>query len=79
MLTTENMTINGVNIRLEDNCILMTQSDKIEKLKTSSTQKQFDSQRALAQYIAVTTRPDLCAPTQLIAAGNEPSPQEDYK
>lgn len=57
---------------------MMNQTQKIDKLKPSSNHKDFDSQLALSQYIGVTSRSDLCAPSQLVASGNTPSTDEDF-
>ena len=58
----------------------ITQCDKIRKLDDKiEGEKQFISQRALAQYIGVNVRPDICAPVQLITPGNAPPSNNDYK
>ena len=57
----------------------MSQADKIEKLAIAETQQEFTSQRALAQYIGVNVRPDICAPVQLIAPGKLPTTDKERK
>lgn len=57
----------------------MSQTKKFENLASVSNQKEFDCRRALAQYIAVIFRPDLCVLIHIIAAGNQASPNEDDK
>ena len=58
----------------------ITQKDKIRKLDDKiEGEKQFISQRSLAQYIGVNVRPDICAPVQLITPGNAPPSSSDYK
>lgn len=62
----------------------ITQEDKISKLEYADTVSivtidQFISARALAQYIGVNTRPDICAPIQLIAPGKDPPSKADIK
>lgn len=71
-------TFNGVRICKIDNVITMDQQDKIEKLETPSTQKGFTSKRAMCQYIGVCTRPDTCAPIQLIAPGKNDTSKTEY-
>lgn len=60
---TEKMTnFNGVRLkRIDDGRLLLEQSEKIQKHEMAKTQKDFSSQRALAQYIGVNFRPDVCA------------------
>lgn len=57
----------------------MSQTDKIERLTTATTQQAFSSQGAAAQYIGINTRPDICAAVHLIAPGNAPTKPEEYK
>lgn len=73
------MRFNGFDIKLGDELIRITETPKIEKLTHPKNQKQFDSKRALAQYVAVTPRPYLFSPKKLIAAGNTQSTKAHYK
>lgn len=57
----------------------MTQEDKIRKMQLADTRASFISARALSQYIGVNTRPDTCAPIQLIAPGIEPPSRKEIK
>lgn len=57
----------------------LTQTEKISKLNFDNTAASFVSNRALAQYIGVNVRPDVCAPVQLIAPGLEPPTKEEMK
>lgn len=72
-------TFNGITITSHDNMIKIQQTEKIMKLKPATTDKEFASQRALAQYIGVNVRPDTCAPIQLIAPGNAPTTKSEFK
>lgn len=53
-----------------------TQVDNINKLTIASTQVEFASQGAPAQYVSVNTRPEVCSPTQLIEPVNQPMTSE---
>lgn len=79
LLTESGMDFNGMDISLKHDGLFMSQTSKIDKLTHAQSQKEFDSQRALAQYVAVTTSPELCAPTQLIGSGNQASTTDDLK
>lgn len=57
--------------RPNDGTITLGQEEKINKLTTARTQKQFASNRSLAQYVAVNVPPDICAAVQSIAPGND--------
>ena len=57
----------------------ITQQDKVTKLKLVDNIADFVSFRALAQYIGVNVRPDICAPVQLIAPGSTPPSRGDMK
>lgn len=58
--------------------ITLTQEAKIQKLNIPTDEKAFISHRALAQYIGVSVRPDVCAPVQLVAPGNQPITKPEY-
>lgn len=63
---------NGLQVKLvEKNFIRVTRMARIESLKIPNTEKGFKIQRALAQYIGVKWRPDICARVQLISPGSE--------
>lgn len=53
-----------------DGSILMTQQKIIELLATATTRESFRSQRAMAHYIGVKFRPDICAFIQLNASSS---------
>ena len=72
-------SFNGIFIKHQDGRYTIDQQDKIEKLTIAKTQKEFSSMRALAQYIGVNTRPDICAPIQLIAPGNKQTTTAEFK
>lgn len=57
----------------------MTGGDKIAALATPRDQKTFTSQGALAQYISVNLRQDLCAIVQLVASAAEHAKKNEYK
>lgn len=57
----------------------MTKSKKIENLSTPTTEEGFRSQSALAQYIVVNCRPDVCAAVQLIAPGSTKVEDAQFK
>lgn len=59
--------------------LVIRQTEKIDKLKHADTQYMFNSQRGLFQYVGVNVRPHSCAPIQLIAPGNQPTTDEEYK
>lgn len=74
------ISFNGLQLRMDtDRRGFISQPDKISNLKAASNQAEFASIRALAQYIGVNSRPDLCAPVQLIAPGGEPASKGEYK
>ena len=58
---------------------IIDQSDKIRRLEPADNSSDFISQRALAQYIGVNVRPDICAPVQLIAPGKNEVTDKDIK
>ena len=59
---------NGTTIRIQnDGSHHLEQSGKLRGLCLPETQKDLVSVRAQAQYIGCCTRPDLCAPVQLLA------------
>lgn len=66
-------TFNDIRLTTEhDGTIKKDQSDKIEMLRTPSTEPVFISIRAKARYIGVNCRPDMSAAIELIAPGSEP-------
>lgn len=80
MLGTEVMAFNGVRVsRIANGGIKMDQGDKIRSLSFPTSDKQFASKRAMAQYIGVNCRPDVCAPVQLVAPGREPTSKDEYR
>ena len=71
---------NGLCIKqIDKGLISMTQEEKIDKVKHPTTEEEFASQRALAQYIGVCSRPDICAAVQLLAPGSEPTTPAEMK
>lgn len=80
ILINETMTFNGSELyRSNPPLICMRQHEKIGKVRNPTDQKTFANQRAMAQYAGVNTHPDTCAPVQLVARGNDPSTDEDFK
>lgn len=80
ILTEKQIPFNGIMIAKEkDGTIKVTQQEKITKLQHPATQKDFTSQRALAQYIGVCTRPDVCANIQLIAPGAQKTTEDEFR
>lgn len=79
LITDEWIYFNGIREKKVKVTICMNQQHKVETLGTATNQKEFYSHSTLFQYIPVTTRPDLCAPTQLLASGNKPSTAQEYK
>lgn len=71
--------INGRTSTLKHGTISTTQTETTAKLKIEDTDKAFASQRALAQYIVVSVRPDVCAPVQLLSLGNSQTTSAQYK
>lgn len=63
----------------DDGSITMRQTDKISLLQPPTNQKSFTSQRAMAQYVGVNTRPDVTASVHLFAPGNEPATEDDFR
>ena len=59
---------NGSRISVLSNHISMDQSAKLENIKTPENRDDLVSARAQIQYIASSTRPDLCAAVQLMAS-----------
>ena len=78
-ITNKPVTFNGINIHKQEHQYIMKQEDKIDRLIISSTEKEFTSQRAAAQYIGVNTRPDIATPFQLLAPGNQPTTPAQFK
>lgn len=59
--------------------IMMDQTDTFHKLEIPTTQSALASKRAAAQYVGVTSRPDICDTIQLIASERIDASQEEYK
>lgn len=57
----------------------MEKCNKIAKLRTSITQKDFSSKSAMEQYVGVNSRPDICSTVQLISPGAEPTSLTEFK
>lgn len=57
--------------------VTMYQTEKVYKQQVPWKLEEFASQRSLAQYICVNTRPDICAAVQLIAPGSEPTSEKE--
>ena len=71
---------NGCRISISKNgTYSMDQSVKLRKLQTPTSQKDLVSGRALLQYIASCTRPDLCALTQLLSTEVSNPDADTYK
>lgn len=71
---------NGIElVEIQDDTIKMTQEKKIEELQIPKTEESFRSQRALAQYISVNCRPNICATVQLIALVNTKVEERQFK
>lgn len=65
----ETTSFNGCQITVERNRVhLLRQMDKLGKISKPRNQDELVSVRALLQYIGCCTRPDLCAPVQLLAS-----------
>ena len=80
LLTNKPLTFNGLTLtRSTNGKIYATQKEKILRLKHPTNQSEFTSNRALAQYIGVCVRPDLCAAIQLLAPGKEPTTPTEMK
>lgn len=74
------MKFNGIRLtRGNDSVVRMEQRDKIEKLTIPTNDKEFASKHAMVQYIGVNFHPDVCAPVQLVAPGQEQTTKEGYK
>lgn len=73
------VVFNGISIRKEGHAYTMTQSEKIDKLKPPGNDKEYASSRALAQYIGVCTRPDVCSSVQLLVPQKEGVTAEQTK
>lgn len=68
ILLTE-VTFNGSNItRLLGGGYKLHQSDKLRQLEIPENDEDMGTVRAQIQYIATCTRPDLCSPSQMLAA-----------
>ena len=78
-ISTKPISFNGIYICKKGETYSMTHGEKIDKLECVETQKAFVSQKALAQYIGVNVRPDVCASIQLVAPGSKPTSDEEYK
>lgn len=76
----EKHDFNGLTIkRLQKRVFEIEQFDKLKNLKVPKDQTEFVSERAKVQYIGISTRPDLCAATQLLATAALDPKKEDYK
>ncbi|CDF37987.1 unnamed protein product [Chondrus crispus] len=65
----ETTSFNGCQITVERNRVhLLRQMDKLGKISKPRNQDELVSVRALLQCIGCCTRPDLCAPVQLLAS-----------
>lgn len=79
MLRGEPITFKGVRLMQEKRGkIRMDQKEKIEKLKIPTTEKEFASRRAMAQYTGVNCRPDLCVEVKHIAQVGEYIPKAEF-
>lgn len=64
--STTTLTFNGSHLdRSNLNNIRMRQLEKIANLRSPTDQKEFASERAMAQYISVKSRPDILHPFNL--------------
>lgn len=59
--------------------LTISQPAKVKKVSHERTQTKFGSQRALVQYFAVLSRPEVCVPTKVIPSGNNKSTTHYYK
>lgn len=57
----------------------MNQADKVAQLQTPECQKAFTSQRAVAQYVDVNSRPDICAKVPLVGHGGDLIAKKELK
>ena len=64
---------------LQDGVHKLDQSVKLQKLQVPESDEDLVSSRASAQYIGSCTRPDLCAPTQLLASAVAEPTKKTYK
>lgn len=78
-LSNATLSFNGISIQAINNAIHIGQGEKIRKLKSPDTQKSLEIVRAMCKYIDDNSRPAICAPVQLIAPGNEPTSEAEYK
>jgi len=71
----EAVDFNGCRISIVERGIhLLGQEEKLRNLKKPDTRQELISARAQIQYIGSCTRPDLCAPVQLMASAvNKPT------
>lgn len=80
MITKKPISFNGILIhKLNRNIYTISQPGNITNLMQTMDQKIFSSQRASDQYVGVNTNPDVCAAVQIIAPGNKPTTNEEYK
>ena len=70
---------NGITLMNNMGTYTMMQADKILKLRVPTNNAEYISQRALAQYVGVNVRPDVCAPVQLLVPGKEEVTTLQYK
>lgn len=54
-------------------------NEKIEKLEIPQGDKDFYRNRALEKYVGVHVLTDICAPVNLVAPGNVPVRELEYK
>jgi len=65
----DTVDFNGCCISVKENSVhWLGQDDKLRNLKVPETPEELVSTRAQIQYIGSCTRPDLCAPVQLMAS-----------
>lgn len=69
----------GLTINKKGNTLQMTQADKISRLRHPIDQEGFKIIRALAQYVVVCTRPDVCSEVHIIAPGAGPTTSAEIK
>lgn len=79
ILTTSPTTINDMKIaKTRQGAIINNQPNKIAKMEEPEGQKEFTSQRALAQYLYGCTRPEVCTNIELISPDATEATKEDY-
>lgn len=78
-LSKTTVNINGIQIRMTEKGIRVSQTYNIQKLIIPDSQKTVASVRSMCQYIGVNSRPDVCEPLQLIGPCNEPTSKAEFK